>query len=489
MWQDFIQEQGRLIPDKLALIDRLTGRQLTYAQLDREVCLWTRHLAECNLEPGDRVAYLAANRLEHITLFFACTRLGTIFVPLNHRLAPQELAEILTRIKPSYFLAEGEPPLPNKVAYQPIQEITLTEGPSPPAAKLSGHTPLLMLFTSGSTGQPKGVLFHADMLMANITQTIAAGVLQPGDISLVNTPFFHTGGYNVFCLPLLYLGGTLILFEKFDPDGVLQAIGQDGVTVFWAVPTMFQAIYEAPNFSQTDFSTIRFFLSGGAPLSLPLIQAYQQQGVPFKQGFGLTEVGPNCFLHETEESYHHPDSIGRPMAHSRVKVVNAEGQEVKPGEVGELLIGGPHLCLGYWQDEEGFQEALRGDYFATGDLVRVDEKGLFYVVGRQKEMYISGGENVFPGEVEKQLVTHPAITQVVVVGVADKKWTEVGSAFYVGNREIGLAEMRDYLTPLLARYKHPHHIQRLTALPLLANGKIDRKTVEERAKKQTGEYR
>ena len=484
MWKDFISEFAQQQPTHTAVVDRATGRRYSYAALEHEIKRWARHLHVQRVSRGSRVVILAPNRLEHITLFFACAKLGAILVPVNQRLAPGELAEILSRVEPEYFLGAGPCPVKCRFAYRDLDSIDLNlhaTAEDPPPVEVADQDPLLMLFTSGSTGTPKGVLLHAAMLMANIRYTIEAGVLEPGDISIVNTPFFHTGGYNVFCLPMLSIGGTLILFEGFDPGGVLEAIREDRVNVFWAVPTMFQAIYDHPDFAMTDFSGIRFFLSGGAPLSLHLIQAYHRQGVPFKQGFGLTEVGPNCFLHETEDSFERPDSIGKPMAHSRVRVVDREGVAVGPDQVGELLIAGPHLCKGYWRDEKRFRKSLRDGFFATGDLVRVDPEGFFYVVGRCKDMYISGGENVYPGEVEKQIVAHPEITHAVVVAVPDAKWTEVGFAFFLGQRDFTLTELRAWLEPRLARYKHPCYIHRLEVLPLLANGKIDRRALKDRA--------
>jgi fatty-acyl-CoA synthase len=481
MWQDFIQLHRQRTPNKLAIIDRRSSNRLTYEDLDRKVRLWSLYLFDANIQKGDRVAYLAPNRLEHITLFFACSRLGAILVPLNHRLAPRELGEIIQHIEPSIVIGEDERPFEMIAKYIRVCDIELTNDNAPKAITIEDNDPLLMLFTSGSTGEPKGVLFHSKMLLANIDQTISTGVLEPSDISIVNTPFFHTGGYNVFTLPMLFIGGTLILFEKFEPAGVLETISNEGVNVFWAVPTMFQAIADEPDFEQTDFSNIRFFLSGGAPLSLPLIETYHRHGVPFKQGFGLTEVGPNCFLHETQESYTYPNSIGRPMPLSNVKVVDEKGQEVGVDQVGEMLIAGPHVCLGYWRNNDKFKQSMQGEYFATGDLVRVDKMGLYYVMGRKKEMYISGGENVFPGEVERQLVAHPNIKQAIVVAVADDKWSEVGFAFYVGNIDINLTILRKYLDPILARYKHPHYIKKLDALPLLANGKINRRHLVELA--------
>ncbi|MBF0147097.1 MAG: AMP-binding protein [Magnetococcales bacterium] len=488
MWRDFIKEKAESIPDHAAIIDRIHHRSWSYAALEREIEAWTCWLYRQGVIKGDRVAYLAPNRLEHLTLFFACAKLGAILVSLNHRLSPRELAAIISHVEPRVLLGEGPPTFDSSFTWHDV--LTLTRDnhdfATIPRYEAADEDPLLMLYTSGSTGDPKGVLFHARMLMANMEHTIGTGVLEPRDISIINTPFFHTGAYNVFTLPLLSIGGTMILFERFDPAGVLDAIRDDGVNVFWAVPTMFQAIHDHPRFAETDFSRIRVLLSGGAPLNLPLIRAYHEKGVPFKQGFGLTEVGPNCFLHQTEDSWERPDSIGKPMPHSQTRIVNDQGKEVGINEVGELLLGGPHVCKGYWRDEKRFRESLRDGFFATGDLVRRDTEGFFYVVGRKKEMYISGGENVFPGEVEKQLVAHPDIRQAVVVSVPDDKWTEVGFAWIVADREVDLESLRTWLNPRLGRYKHPQHLERIPELPLLANGKIDRLALADRAREKVG---
>ncbi len=485
MWRDFIQVFAQSSAGKIAIVDDRSGRRLTYADLHRESEEWRGWLLGQGVTTGDRVAFLAPNRLEHLTLFFACNRIGAIFVPLNHRLAAGELADIIDRVQPACFVGEGAAPFPHPV-YQSIDSLDPAPKTTRPPVPVTDDQPLLMLFTSGTTGRPKGVLLQAGMLMANMHHTVASDVLRPEDISIANTPFFHTGGYNVFTLPLLSIGGTLILFERFDPGSVLKAIDREGITVFWGVPTMFQALRDHVDFSRTDFSRIRFFLSGGAPLSPPLIQAFHQRGIPFKQGFGLTEVGPNCFLHETEDAFERPDATGKPMAHSRVKVVDENGNAVGVDEVGELWIGGPHLCAGYWREESLFRQSIREGLFVTGDLVRVDAAGFFYVVGRKKEMYISGGENVYPGEVEKKLVSHADISQAVVVAVADEKWGEVGFAFLVATftreRDGRLETLRDFLNPILARYKHPHHLKILERMPLLANGKIDRNRLRREAR-------
>ncbi|MBF0098018.1 MAG: AMP-binding protein [Magnetococcales bacterium] len=481
MWENFMVRFARTQPDKRALLDRLTGLSWSYQQLAQEIDRRAGQLCAHGVGAGDRIVWVATSCLEHLTLFFAAIRLGAILVPLNPRLAPQEMAEICQDVAPRLLLGSAIPPLlhthPSYRDWQNLGEVA----PLPAEAPIPDTQILMILYTSGSTGRPKGVMLHAGMILANMQATVATDVLRPDDITLINTPFFHTGGYHVFTLPLFSIGGTLILHEKFDPGLVLQEIHTAGVTVFWAVPTMFQAIHDHPDFVHTDLRAIRFFLSGGAPLPLALIQSYHQRGVPFKQGFGLTEVGPNCFLLETHAAFDHPDSIGKPMPHCQARIVDEQGQPVAANQVGELWLRGAHRCAGYWHQEELFTASLRGDYFVTGDLVRCDDEGYFYVVGRKKEMYISGGENVYPGEVEKILNRHPDIGLAVVVAVNHPKWHEVGLAFYTATRTFTLAEMRGYLDPLLARFKHPHHLIQLSEMPLLANGKIDRPQLKKRA--------
>ncbi|MBF0260506.1 MAG: AMP-binding protein [Magnetococcales bacterium] len=472
MWQDFIAHHALMRAEHRSLVDRQSGRHFTYGQLHDEINRLARHLMQLGVGEGDRVVLLAPSRVEHITLFFACVRIGAILVPLNHRLADLEIAAILTDLEPKLLLGDRTGFIDLATLNQSVPPLPLSEIP------ISLDRVLMILYTSGSSGTPKGVMFHAGMIRANIDNTLSADVLRAEDVSIVNTPFFHTGGYHVFCLPMLCVGGTLILHERFDAGWVLEAIRIAGVTVFWAVPTMFQAMFDHPDFSNTDFSRIRFLLSGGAPLSLALIQGYHRRGVPFKQGFGLTEVGPNCFLLQTDEAPLHPDSIGRPMRNSDVRVVDESGHPVATGEVGEMWITGAHVCQGYWRNETLFAACMHDGYFATGDLVRVDAEGLFYVIGRKKEMYISGGENVYPGEVERQLATHPHVVQVVVVGVPDPKWGEVGLAWCVIRAPLDLAEIRAFLDPRLARYKHPLQARFIEAMPLLANGKIDRPTLK-----------
>lgn len=485
-WIEFLEKNAVEFKDKVAVIDQGSKRKLTYGELNHEVNAWAKVLLSHGVKAADPVAFHAGtNCLAHLTLMLACSKIKALFVPLNFRLSNHELEKVITKLEPKLYLGVGEKILNVETSYVDISKVDLSQNPATDkdfketASGLSDT--ILMLFTSGSTGDPKGVMFHGQMLLSNQVETINGWGLRPTDITLVETPFFHTGGYNVLLLPLLYLGGTVILAESFNPDNVFNCIEKEKVSVYFAVPTMWQMLLEKPRFHECDFSSIRFFISGGAASSIPMIEEYQKKGLMFKQGFGLTEVGPNCFLLDEKFAVTKAGSIGRPMPHSKVRVVTKEGQEATAGVPGELLIGGPHVCAGYYKNPGAFQETFKDGFLSTGDLVKFDEDGFFYVVGRIKDMYISGGENVYPGEVEKQMTSHHDIAEAVVVAVPSQKWGEVGFAFLKTEKNITVEGLREYLNPLLSRYKHPHYVQCLSTFPLLPNGKVDRKMLKAEA--------
>ncbi|MBY0413887.1 MAG: AMP-binding protein [Bdellovibrionales bacterium] len=484
-WIDFLEKNAHVYDDKVAIIDLGQNRRLTYFELNREVDLWAGILQSKNVEKNDAIAFLnSTNCLEHLTLMLACAKIGALFVPLNFRLSNVEIEDVVNRLEPKLYLGVGEKVLNVNSPYLDVKSVNLESAPTYTENKSTLDDTVLMLFTSGSTGVPKGVMFHGQMLLSNQIETCKGWGLTPDDITLVETPFFHTGGYNVLLLPLLYLGGTAILASAFNADNVFDCIEKERVSVYFGVPTMFQMLLEKERFKTCNFSSIRFFISGGAACSIPMIEEYQKIGLMFKQGFGLTEVGPNCFLLDEKDSILKAGSIGRPMPHSHVRVVNKDGIDVKAGEAGELLLSGPHVCSGYYKNTKAFLETYKNDFFYSGDLVRFDEDGFFYVVGRIKDMYISGGENVYPGEVEKQITTHQDIAEAVVVSVPSEKWGEVGFAFLKTNgMNITTEALREYLNPLLSRYKHPHFVLCKKDFPLLPNGKVDRKNLKSEATK------
>lgn len=484
-WIDFLEKNAQAKPDKIAIIDQGTNQRFTYAELNKEVDQWAGVLEANGVGKSDGIAFLnTQNCLLHLTLMLACSKLGAFFVPLNFRLSNSELEEVVGRLEPKLYLGVGPKVLNVSTPYLNTKEISLKNYELQNKNKSTLEETILILYTSGSTGIPKGVMFHGNMLLTNQIETCKGWGLKETDITLVETPFFHTGGYNVLLLPLLYLGATAIIAQSFNPENVFDSIENEKVTVYFGVPTMFQMLLEKPRFKKCDFSSIRFFVSGGAACPIPMIEEYQKRGLMFKQGFGLTEVGPNCFLLDEKDAITKAGSIGRPMPHSRVRVINKNNQDVGIDEPGELLLAGPHVCNGYYKNTTAFNESFLNNYFHTGDLVKFDKDGFFYVVGRIKDMYISGGENVYPGEVERHITGHPDISEAVVVSVPSEKWGEVGFAFLKTDKEdISVEKLREYLNPLLSRYKHPHYVECLREFPLLANGKVDRKLLKMNALK------
>lgn len=464
-----------------ALLDQATHTRLTYKDLYSETCGWIQYFESQDLNPGDRVAYYSLNSKEHLTLLFACAKLRLIFVPLNFRLTIPEIQKTLDMVSPKILMTSKKCSLKGSFKKVQMNEITLKSEKDYDFKNINPEDPCLMLFTSGSSGQPKGVLFHGKMIQANLRNTVQAWKLNTHDKCLVETPFFHTGAYNVLCLPLLSIGAEVILAQKFCLDNFYSTLQAEKITVYFGVPTMFGAIAEDKRFKISDFQSLRFLISGGAACSSELITKYQQKNLMFKQGFGLTEVGPNCFLLEEEYATSKLGSIGKPMANSKVRVIDENNIDVEVGHVGELIISGDHVCLGFFRREKDFEESFVEGYYRTGDLCMCDKDGFYYIKGRKKEMYISGGENVYPAEVEARICEHQDIIEAQVVAVSDQKWGEVGFAYIRSQKEITLTDLREYLNANLSRYKHPFHLKQVEEFPLLANGKINKIALKQEA--------
>ncbi len=454
-------------PDRVALVDGETGVRWTYRELHRRVLRRAAWLRDAHgVRPGDRVAWLAGNRLELFETLFACARLGAILVPVNWRLAPPEVAYVLSHCAPRHVIDEER--FAGSFALADV-------GPLPvvPAFAANDATPLLILYTSGTTGRPKGAtLTHGSVSWNSLNTTVACD-LRADDSTVTFTPLFHTGALNVLSLPLLHRGGKVVLFSRFDPAAVLCAVERERVSILFGVPTTYEMLRDEAAFAGSDLSSVRFALCGGAPCPLGLIDDYARRGVVFRQGYGLTEVGPNCFSLPPEDAVRKAGTVGFPVMHCEARIVDAEGRDVAPGEVGELWLRGPHVCGGYWEDPEATAAARRDGWWATGDLFSVDDEGYYRVVGRKKEMFISGGENVYPAEVEQAILQHPRVKEAAVVGVPDTRWGEVGWA-YVAPAEIDGEELRRFLEGRLARYKLPKRVIALDALPRNATGKVVR---------------
>lgn len=460
---DLLSERARVTPHRIALVSVETGQRITYAHLNERAERAAATLRAL-LAPGDRFGLLAHNSVEFLELFFAAGKAGVIVVPLSTRATEHELKHIVADCAMKVlFYGHGFEAMDLLV---PSYETDWREGaaPSRPATRNAEQT-YCLLYTSGTTGKPKGVMIPKRQLYWNGYNTALNWGLRDDDVSPIFTPLHHAGGIAAFLIPIFCTGGTIVLHKSFDAAEVWRVIEQERCTVVLGVPTIWKLLMEAPPFATADLSRVRWLISGGAPLPQYIIDAYQERGVVFKQGYGMTEVGVNCFTMTVEESFAKPGSIGRPMMFTEVKLENMDG------DVGEMFIRGPHVSLGYWNNDAATREAYgRDGWFRTGDLARRDEDGFFSIAGRRKEMFISGGVNVYPAEIEAELLSHPRVSDAAVIAVADETWGEVGAAFVVGSASED--ELTRYLATRLARYKVPRRFVYLDELPRTAYGKV-----------------
>ncbi|MFX1539571.1 MAG: class I adenylate-forming enzyme family protein, partial [Promethearchaeota archaeon] len=344
--------------------------------------------------------------------------------------------------------------------------------------------PFLILPTGGTTGLPKGAVLSHRHVFWNSVNTIVCWGINPTDVCPIIFPLFHTGGWNVLLVPLLHVGARMILWQKFNAIDVLHRIEEESCTIVIGVPTMYHMMINTPEFAKTDFSSVRFWLSGGAPCPVSIMEHFWKRDQEFAMGYGLTEVGPNNFYMPPGASKQKPTSVGLPFYHNEVRLVNDELTDIPQGEVGELLLRGPHAFSGYWNNPQATQDVIEPDgWIHTGDLARQDKDGFFYIAGRKKLLIISGGENIFPTEIERVLDEHKSIDAVAVVGMPDKKWGEVPIAFVVVKEGATIAEdeLKDFMRLKLASYKIPKKVEFLEELPLTSAGKIDRRHLEEKA--------
>lgn len=489
---DWIGKWAIYSPDEVAVKDYATGKVLSYSELNHyATALAALLINRYGLGKGDRLMVVAEHSWFYIALFSVAQKTGIILVPVNYRLSTAEVEYLTRNCAPALLLYEKQFEtlvLPIQTENRPsmfsiealaasLEEVAGTPVNYP---SISFDDPLLILYTSGTTGFPKGALYTHRMLFWNSMNTALSLDLVSSDLTINCMPPFHTGGWNVLITPLLHKGGTIGIMNRFDPDQVLALLEAERATVFWGVPTTLKMMLDAPKFPQADLSHIRYFLSGGEALPLEAIHRWHDKGIRIRQGYGLTEVGPNI------TSLHHKDaerkigSIGRPNFYVNAKLVDKTGREVAPGQIGELCLKGDLVTPGYWNNPEATEEAIVDGWFQTGDLMKQDEEGHLYVVDRRKSMFISGGENVYPAEVERVLLTHPGISEAAVIGVPDQKWGEVGKAFIVCKNGTTPAaeEVKAFCQQQLARYKVPKFIQILAVLPKTDTGKIDKKTLK-----------
>ena len=499
---DWAGKRAQLTPKKEAIFDKMTNKRYSYEELNFRANQLARVLMNEGISKGDRVGMFSSNRIECVDLFLATAKIGAILVPFNVRLSLNELDYLIKKTTPSMFFYEakliervleiknlgliqtnvlmGESNLnddPNTINLMRKESSANIDRP-----KLNSEDPHLILFTGGTTGLPKGAVLPHRLIFWNSINTIVSWGLNCDDVQPLMFPLFHTGGWNVLLVPFYHLGAKTILMGDFNPKETLKTIAEEKCTIVIGVPTMFHMMTNLPEFAASNFESVRVFISGGAPCPVAIMEPYWEKGNYFKMGYGLTEVGPNNFYLPEDFIKNKPTSVGLPVFHCDTRIINTDTNEiVAQGEVGELLLRGPHIFSGYWDEPEETKKTIEPDgWVHTGDLVMQDEDGFYYIVGRRKEMYISGGENVYPVEIEEILFKHPAIDLAAVIGVPDEKWGEVGKAFITlkSGKQLEVEEIRKYLSEKLGKYKIPKYYEIRDSLPTSATGKILKRELE-----------
>lgn len=478
--------RARITPDRTALVQ--ADRTLTYAGLAHRVDRLAAVLAGLGVRRGDRVAYLGVNDISVFETLFATALCGAIFVPLNYRLSGTEIgymladsgASLLVHSADADELVASAGPLPPVLR---TADFDLDSAGEPPSAEVTLDDPCLLLYTSGTTGKPKAaVLTHGNLTWNTVNQLAHFDVLST-DRALCIAPLFHCVGLGQITLPTLFKGGSVEPVARFDPGSILARIEQARITGFSAVPTMLQMMCQDPAWDTTDLSSLTCVLYGGSPVQERVARAWLDRGVRLLQGYGMTEASPGVSMGTHDGTLDHPVSAGVPHFFTDVAAL---GQDDRVAPLGtnpaELLVRGPNVFAGYWnRPQESRDSFVCDEWFRTGDVVRVDDDGWTYVVDRVKDLIISGGENVYPAEVEAVVVQLDEVESCAVVGVADERWGEVGVAYVVARTELAETALRAHLEANLARYKVPKHVVFVDALPRNATGKVRRVELRARA--------
>ncbi|NBM18632.1 long-chain fatty acid--CoA ligase [Streptomyces sp. GC420] len=471
-------------PNRTALIHQ--GTATSYARLHERTTRLAHALRGAGLRRGDRIAYLGANHPSYLETFFAAGVLGAVFVPLNTRLAGPEIAYQLTDSgaralvhAPAYgeLVDElsGGIDVRTRITVGPDYEQLIAGAPAEPIDEQVAPGDLCtIMYTSGTTGRPKGAMLTHGNLTWNAVNVVTDQDLTADEVALVSAPLFHTAGLNMLTLPVLLKGGCCVLVEAFDPGGTIDLIEEHRVTCMFGVPTMLDQVARHPRWAEADLSSLRILSCGGSPVPVPLIAAYQERGLTFLQGYGMTEASGGVLFLDAEHAVSKAGSAGVPHFFSDVRVVLPDLGPAGVGQTGEVLVRGPHVMAGYWGLPEETAAAFTEGWFRTGDAARVDEDGYVTIVDRLKDMIISGGENIYPAEVEEAVLAHPDVVECAVIGVPHEKWGEVGRAVVVLREGASLdpGELLAELSGRLAKYKIPKSVVVVDTLPRTASGKL-----------------
>ncbi|MFT7687105.1 MAG: fatty-acyl-CoA synthase, partial [Candidatus Azotimanducaceae bacterium] len=489
---DWTQQQSNIRPNKIAIKDLDSGAELSYSQLDHRSESLGAWLQSNNVKKGDRVALLLPNMAEFFEIQFACSKVGAICLPLNWRLSEKELEYILKDSTPSVLIFDStfQEVANSLVAECDIKqsleingnedavayETALNEAHSfTPVESFHSDTSMIM-YTSGTTGHPKGAMITHEMTFYNCVNLGIPSKISSDSIQLVVLPLFHTGGLNCYANPILHAGGTLLLMRDFDPGRALSILSDSelGVTHFFAVPAPYQFMMQHKEFEQSDLTGIKAAGVGGAPCAEAILKAWAGKGIPLLQGWGMTETSPGGTGLDAADALRKVGSAGKALHHTQIKIIDDKGDEIRDGGVGELLIKGPNITPGYWNNPEATAKTFADGWLLTGDAARMDDEGFVYIVDRWKDMYITGGENVYPAEIENIIYELPEIAEAAVIGVPSERWGETGKAVIVlkPGKTLEPDDIIAHCLANLAKFKVPQSVSFIDALPRNATGKI-----------------
>ena len=492
---DWIAHFGRRTPDKPAVVDLASERSFTYAQFDARISRVAAHLRQLGIKRGDRVAVLALNTTDTLEVQFACGRIGAVFLPLNTRLTAPELQYIVGDAAPVLMIHDADlaEVALNVTKLCNVSSMLLLGPGGTYEAAIAAAEPLeateivtlddisTIMYTSGTTGQPKGAIITHGMTFWNCVNLGGPAYVSPSTVLLTVLPLFHTGGLNCYTNPVLHAGGTVLIMRAFDPGLALQLISDPArrINQFFGVPSIYQFMAQHPSFATSDFSRLVIGGVGGAPMPVPLLKAWEARGVALQQGYGMTETSPAVLTLDREDAARKAGSSGKPVLHTEVRIVRPDGSDAAVGELGELWVRGPNITPGYWNRPDANASSFTDGWLHTGDAARIDDEGFYYIVDRWKDMYISGGENVYPAEVENVLHQLTAIAEAAVIGIPSEQWGETGMAIIAvkPGHAITEAEIHAHCQTNLARFKRPHRITFVEALPRNATGKIHKPTL------------
>lgn len=502
---NWVSVQGARNGGRTALIDATSGAATTYRELDARTNQLADALSRSGVRRGDRVAMLTMNSPQMMEIYVAVAKLGAISVPVNFRLSPREIAYILgdsgaivlfssTNLAASADAALADSPAVRLHVRVPLAaeraagdggeyEALLGSGsPERVVRDVADSDVCVIMYTSGTTGVPKGAMLTHGNFFYNAVNGFGFGSgTGRDDVTISAAPLFHIGALGVHTLPFLYIGATTVITEAFIPDAWLELAERYRITKAFNVPAMWAAIAQAIPASGRDLSSLTFAVTGGAPCPIPVIRALQGFGMEFTEGFGMTETSPIAACLAPEDVLAKAGSIGRPVNHMEFRILDEEDRDVPPGTIGELCVQGPNVFIGYWNRPADSATALRGGWFHTGDMAVVDDDGFYTLVDRKKDMVITGGENVYPIEVEKVMYEHPDVTEVAVIGVPDEQWGERVTAVVVRKADSDLTPeaLREWTLERIARFKAPREIHFIDELPRNATGKILKRNLRE----------